>query len=102
MILPISCHVLEEKKKETLSIQTDENPKEKKSRPTLIEGLKKVHLDGPEKTVQLGVSLSEGHAKALALLLIKFRELLTWKPSDMLGISKEVIAHEFKLDPIIW
>lgn len=50
-------HVLKKKEKETLSIQTDEDSREEKSRSTPVEDLNKVQLDGPDKVVQIGATL---------------------------------------------
>lgn len=55
-------HVL---KKETLAIQMEEDPREEKSRPQPIEGLKKVEVDGPGKDVQIRASLQVEEAKSL-------------------------------------
>lgn len=48
-------HVL--KKKETLLIQMDEDPREEISHPQLVEGLMKVELDEPKKVVHIGPML---------------------------------------------
>lgn len=54
-------HVL--KKKDTLIIQTGEDPMEERSYPQPVEGLKKVEVDGAEKTLQIGAALPDGEAK---------------------------------------
>lgn len=41
-------HIL---KKKTLSIQTKENPRDERSFPQPIEGLKRIKVDGPENVV---------------------------------------------------
>lgn len=48
--------------------------------------------------MQIGATLPGEEAEALATLLVEFNELFTWKPSDMLGISKDVITHENNID----
>lgn len=45
------------KKKNDHVIQTEEAPREDRSRPQPMEGLIKVEVDGPEKIVQIGVAL---------------------------------------------
>lgn len=84
------CHVLKNKDNETLSLQPYEDPREENNQPTSIEGLNKVQIDGPDKVVQIGVTLPNEQVEALTLLLIEFKEIFTWKPIDMSGISKDV------------
>lgn len=76
----------------------DEDPREEKNRPTLVESIKKVQLDGPGKVVQIGATLPDDQDGALILLLDEFKKLFAWKPSDMSGIRKDVISHELKVD----
>lgn len=40
-----------------MSIHTDEDPRECKHRPTLVEDLVKVKIDGTQKVVKIGVAL---------------------------------------------
>lgn len=84
-----------------MSINTDKDPREGKVHPIPVEGLRKLHIDGPDKVVHIGVTLPEMKIESLTLLLIEFRELFVWKPSDMSGISEEVITHELNIDPSI-
>lgn len=80
------CYVLKKNEGETLSIQVDEDPREEKSCPTLIEGLKKVQLDGVDKVVQVWLTLSKEKDRILKLLLIEFKERFARKASDMSGV----------------
>lgn len=70
----VHYHVL---KKETLSIQIEEDPREERSRPQPVEGVRKVEVDDLEKAVQIGAALPEEEAKALSMLLVEFMELFT-------------------------
>lgn len=74
-------HVFENK--ESLLIETENDPREEMSRPQQVEGLNKIEVDILEKVVRIGAVLPEEQAEALALLLIEFKELLTWKSSDI-------------------
>lgn len=58
-------------------------------------------MDGDDKVVQIGVTLPDDLFEALMLFLFEFKGLFTWKPSDMLGINKEIITHGLKIDPSI-
>lgn len=62
--------------------------------------MKKV-VDGPRKEVKIGATLPEEQANALSMLLVKFKEILVRKPSDMFGISKEVTFHDLNINPSI-
>lgn len=42
-----------------------------------------IQIDGPTKVVQIRVALLEEQVAALTLLLIEFKELFAWEPSDM-------------------
>lgn len=75
-VLSLRHHVLK-KGKETLSIQTEEDPREEKSRPKSVEGLKEGRSGWNEKECEIGASLTEEHTEALTLLLIEFKELFT-------------------------
>lgn len=66
-------HVL--KKKESLQIQTDEDPREERGRAKPLERLANLEIDGPEKTVQIGATLPREEAKALVTILVEFKEL---------------------------
>lgn len=46
-------------KKETMSIEKDEDPREGKVRPTPVEALRKVQIEGPDKVVWIWVTLPE-------------------------------------------
>lgn len=67
----------QEEENETLSIQTNENPREEKNCPTPVGGLKKVQLDGPYKVVQIGATLLKEQVEALTVLLIEFKEIFS-------------------------
>lgn len=43
--------------KETLVIQTDEDPREDKRHPTLVENKVEVEIDGQETVVRIGATL---------------------------------------------
>lgn len=92
--------MLKKKEKETLSIQTDEDSREEKSRSTPVEDLNKVQLDGPDKVVQIGATLFNDQAEAM-MFPIEFMEFFPLKPNDMPDISRDVIFYELKIDPRI-
>lgn len=78
-----------------------EGPSGGEESPQKVEELRKVEIDGPGKTIQIGTTLPGEEDEALAMLLIDFKELFAWKPNDMPGISKEKIVHELNIDPNI-
>lgn len=82
-------------------IITEVDPREDKGRPSPVEDLKEVELDGPEKLVRIGAKLTVEVERELINLLRRYKELFAWSPSDMPGISTEVISHELKIDPSI-
>lgn len=64
-------HVLNKKEKETLSIQMDEDPREVKSRPTPVKGLKMVQLDGPDRVIHIGTMLLGDQDEAMMLFFLE-------------------------------
>lgn len=79
-------------------LQTEEDHREARSRPHQVEGLKKEEIDDPKTTMQIGPMLPGEQDKYLATLLVELKELFVWKPNDMPGISKDIIAHEHNID----
>lgn len=59
----VRCHVLN--RKESLAIQTEDDPREERSRPQQVEGMRKLENDGLEKTVQIGATLPNKEAEGL-------------------------------------
>lgn len=53
---------------------------QEKNRPTLVESIKKVQLDGPGKVVQIGATLPDDQDGALILLLDEFKKLFACLP----------------------
>lgn len=61
--------------KESLSIQTEEDPNEERLCPQLVEGLKKIEADEPGKVVNIKATLPKDQEEPLVFLLIEFKEL---------------------------
>ena len=65
-----------------------------------IEETKEVQLDdNPERTTQIGTSLSWELRDQLITFLWTNKDVFTWLPSDMPGISPDMIAYELNLNP---
>ena len=55
--------------------------------------------DDPSYTTRVGTSLSRELRDQLVKFLRDNRDVFAWSPSDMPGISPDVIAHELNLNP---
>lgn len=65
------------KKKESISIQTKEDPKEERGHPHTLEGLRNVKVNGLKKTVQIGAMLIDEEVKALSMLMVELTDLFS-------------------------
>ena len=64
------------------------------------EETEEIQLDNdPSHTTQIGTSLSRELRDQLVKFLRDNRDVFAWSPSDMPGISPDVIAHELNLNP---
>jgi hypothetical protein len=63
------------------------------------EDSRKVRLEkiDPSKTTNIGRSLNQAQQYELVKFLIDNPDIFTWKPSDMLGILREIAEHSLRI-----
>ena len=67
-----------------------------------VEGTKEILIDPSSskgKVVRIGTMLSFKKESALVGFVHTNRDIFAWKPSDMLGIPREVAKHALKIRP---
>ena len=84
----------------TLLLEADQDPRIEDRRPEPMGELESIEIDGPQKIVKIGASLPQEEKDHLVALLRRYKELFAWKPSDMPGISTDIISHELRVDPL--
>lgn len=89
------------RKKKTLSIQTNEGPREDMHHLTPMEDLVEIEIYAPPNVVKIGVELPKEQVEALTEMLIKFKELLAWSPSEITGNATFIITHELNINPLV-
>lgn len=57
-----------------------------------------IDLDGINKRIRLGATLSEKKMLGMKNLLIKYINLFAWSPNDMPRINTDIISHELTID----
>jgi hypothetical protein len=53
----------------------------------------------PDKTVMISQDLTSREETKLLSFLDKNRDVLAWKPSDLTGVSREIIEHKLQVNP---
>ena len=73
-----------------------------RSRPELTAEIKEVPLDNnrPECVVRIGNALAPPVKEAIISLLRQYQDVFAFKPSEMPGISSEVMQHRLHVDPL--
>lgn len=63
------------------------------------EDSKKVRLeeDDESKTTNIGKNLNQAQQDALIKFLVKNQDIFAWKPSNMLGIPREITKHSLRI-----
>ena len=62
-------------------------------KPTEHTKVVQVDLEDTSKTVRIGCGLSDRQEHKLTEFLLRNRDIFVWKPSDMLGISRQGAEH---------
>nr|MCH9869509.1 hypothetical protein [Serratia marcescens] len=75
------------------------SPERKKSRPEPSGDLMKVPLDEafPSRCVQIGSALPAELRERVLAVLREYSDVFAWGPSDMPGISRELISHKLSI-----
>ncbi|GKG11005.1 hypothetical protein Tco_0342405, partial [Tanacetum coccineum] len=57
----------------------------------------RIHLEHPEQTIAIGSTLIEEERKALCELLRLNLDVFSWKPEDMIGVSRHLTEHRLNV-----
>jgi hypothetical protein len=58
-----------------------------------------IDLEDTSKTIPIGYSLFDRQERELIDFLLRNRDIFAWKPSDMLGILRQVTKHSLDILP---
>ena len=73
--------------------------KSRANKPEPIEKLEDVQLDNnPEHKTRVGTTMSPELRSELVTFLRGNKDVFAWTPSDMLGISPDVITHQLQIN----